>query len=171
MISVVLLIAVAVVISFNHFIPVVNNTIIAVVDLCLVVLAVEVIAECVRMPQRTRVWRIGGALATVAALVLSCVVGFLAFVGSVWEWDDAGSFTRDGEKYYIEACFPGNVVMYQKTSPVTMAEITAADDSNDWLGLVPMPVAMAIHDGEYSGEFSQIMADARRDHPEWFTER
>ena len=52
--SAVLVAAIVVARSFHRFIPVVNNSQIAVADVCLVILAIEVIVECVRLPSQTR---------------------------------------------------------------------------------------------------------------------
>ena len=123
------------------------------------------------MPGRTKGWRIGRAIAIIAAVVVSGVIGFLALLWSAFEGDGGGSFTKDGETYYVMRTFPDNVVMYRKTSPVTMAESAFADDSGHALGFVPMPVALSISLDEYGGEYSQILADVRRDHPDWLTDR
>ncbi|WCC79706.1 hypothetical protein O6R08_09475 [Cutibacterium equinum] len=170
-ISMVLTAAIVVARSFHRFIPVVNNSQLAVVDLCLVILAVEVVVECVRMPTRTKKWRILRIVAIVAALGLSCLVGFVALIVSSMTADEAGSFTKDDETYYVIRVFPDNIAMYRRTSSVTMTRVEFADDSDHALGFVPMPVAMAISTDEYSGEYSQIIQDVRRDHPDWLTDR
>ena len=102
---------------------------------------------------------------------MSCLGGFVALLVSAFSLEEAGSFTKDGETYYVMRTFPDNAIMYRKTSSVTMAQTAFADDSDHALGFVPMPVAMAISTSEYSGEYSQIIEDVRRDHPEWLTKR